>query len=491
MRRACDTVDALRAALTLLHPGDGDEPLTFDEFLQCAGKAANNKAIHAAFHSADIRIRVYCRLTRQSANNLLKEITVSNNKPSSWSIDSVLQDAVDWVSSKALSGVGDILKNINIEDLLKTFNTDSLETVAKQESASLAKFNVLVAGKAGAGKSTLINAIFGESLAKAGMGRPVTQETTAYEREGIPFCLWDTMGLEMEEFERTLKAIEDHVNTARQSGNAADHLHVIWLCIEETNLRVENGYNRLINLASETKIPVIVVLTKMGSHPEFIDIVRQELPAARDIVRVRAIETRFDDQVFPPKGLDDLINATRAVLPDGVKAAFDAAQQRQVQRKFQNAEELPLQYAGMAAGAAAVPIPMAAAAAVIPFQLKMIAAINGTLGIEIAAENWKPLTVAVLSALGLTALGRLAVVSLLEFIPGLGSLAGGAINAGMAGAMTYGLGHGYIAFVRHFHEQKGRLPEASEVVDGFKDFWARYDNKAATPKEKLPAEASV
>lgn len=487
--RRCDDTDGVQAALTLLHPGEtGDAPLSPDACLALAGDAGASSALQAAVHAAHLRLTLYCRLTRQSAAELLKDIPVTNIKPSSWSLGGLVKDVTEWTRAtagrvKAGDVVRDALAKINLDTLLQTFNTETLETAAKQESAAMVKFNVLVAGKAGAGKSTLINAIFGESLAAAGMGRPVTQETTCYERPGVPFRLWDTKGLEMAAFERTLTAIAAHVDASRQSDDANDHLHVIWLCIEESNLRIEDGFNQLLALAEQNALPVIIVLTKSGSHPEFVDIVRQELPTARDVVRVRALETRFDGQVFPAKGLDDLINATRAVLPDGVAAAFDAAQQRQAQRKFDNAEALLKTYVGMAATAAAVPIPLAAAASIIPVQLKMVAALNGVLGIEFSAENWKPLTLAVLSSLGLTTIGRLAVVSLLEFIPGAGSLAGGAINATMAGAMTYGLGKGYIAFVKHFHEQEGRLPNAAEIVDGFKDFWSRYDapSDAAPP----------
>ena len=57
--------------------------------------------------------------------------------------------------------------------------------------------NVLVIGNSGVGKSTLINAVFGEEVAKTGWGTTgTTKELEIYESEKIPFRIIDSVGFE-------------------------------------------------------------------------------------------------------------------------------------------------------------------------------------------------------------------------------------------------------------------------------------------------------
>ena len=78
-------------------------------------------------------------------------------------------------------------------DFLKQLR-DKFDEEIKAEHARLTKPNVLVAGRTGVGKSTLINSIFGTSLARVGSGRPVTDCYTQYQSDTVLVNLFDSTG---------------------------------------------------------------------------------------------------------------------------------------------------------------------------------------------------------------------------------------------------------------------------------------------------------
>lgn len=61
---------------------------------------------------------------------------------------------------------------INLNDLI----AGAKNAFKKATQDINSKLNVLIVGKTGVGKSTLINAVFGDKVAKTGSGKPVTQE---------------------------------------------------------------------------------------------------------------------------------------------------------------------------------------------------------------------------------------------------------------------------------------------------------------------------
>ena len=129
--------------------------------------------------------------------------------------------------------------------------------------------NVLIVGRAGVGKSTLINAVFQGRLAKTGQGKPVTKEIKELTKEGITLSIFDTPGLEMERYEELLEELKSFLNERKQSENPNEHIHVVWICILEASRRVEDAEQKLVKMVADLKIPVIAVITQAISDESF------------------------------------------------------------------------------------------------------------------------------------------------------------------------------------------------------------------------------
>ena len=97
---------------------------------------------------------------------------------------------------------------------------------------------------------------------------------------------------------------------------------------------------------------------------------------------------------------------------------------------------------------------------------------------ELDLDNSKMTTV-LTGILGVTALaqvGKAVVTNLLKFIPGAGTVIGGAISAATAIAITQAVGHAYITVLeKYFDMEKGEVvfPEDLELfISVFKDVFS-------------------
>jgi len=123
-----------------------------------------------------------------------------------------------------------------------------------------------------------------------------------------------------------------------------------------------------------------------------------------------------------------------------------------------------------AAGAAAigaVPIPFSDAALLVPEQIGMMAGITAVFGIPVDKAALAAILSATIGTGGMTLLGKTIVTNLLKLIPGAGSIAGGAISAATAAALTSALGEAYIVIM--LMVAKGEVsPDFIKTEEGIK-----------------------
>ncbi|MCB0749391.1 MAG: GTPase domain-containing protein, partial [Ignavibacteriae bacterium] len=186
--------------------------------------------------------------------------------------------------------------------------------------------NILIAGRSGVGKSTLINSIFQSKMAETGQERPVTKNTRKISKEGIPLTILNTRGLEMEDFSSTIEELEKIILKRDTDKNSNNHIHVAWLCIKEGARSIEEAEVNLHNMLAK-HVPLITVITKAKSDGSFKNEVLDLLPESRNVMRVRTIEEAFDEAFkIPIMGLNELIEITSEVIPEGKRRALAASQ---------------------------------------------------------------------------------------------------------------------------------------------------------------------
>ena len=73
---------------------------------------------------------------------------------------------------------------------------EAIDTIA-EKIKNLNTLNIIVAGKTGVGKSTLINSVFRDEVADTGIGKPVTDHMRRLTNKGVPLAIYDTRGFEL------------------------------------------------------------------------------------------------------------------------------------------------------------------------------------------------------------------------------------------------------------------------------------------------------
>ena len=335
----------------------------------------------------------------------------------------------------------------------------------KEKVSSLTTLNIIVAGKTGVGKSTLINSVFRENIAATGHGRPVTDHLQAITKKDFPLVIYDTKGFELGK--DVQQQVKDEIMGKIREGLATNDLnkaiHCIWYCINCASNRIEpEEIAWLRALSSEEaleQVPIIIVLTQCFSKKK-AQAMRQAIDNENlnvvQIVPVLAEDYDIDDEyVAKAFGLDVLIKVMSEALPEELLDTLHNLQKVCLDEKIRRAQAAVAAATAAAAAAGAAPIPVSDYAVLIPTQVTMIASIAVIFGIDINKTVIASFVSSVLGAGGSTLLGRVVVSNILKLLPGAGTIAGGVISGSTAGLLTTALGETFISVMTLIY--KGEL----------------------------------
>ena len=304
-----------------------------------------------------------------------------------------------------------------------------------------AQLNIMLAGRVGVGKSTLVNAIFGEPIAPTGVGPSITRSIQRYDRPNLPISVYDTPGIELG-VETGRIAGTYLAEIRRQMGDDDTRVHFCLYCVRTRDERFEAVESEIVRaLAKEVLVALVLTQCPTPEDPRAHRFAQYLASLRLPVLNGRCFKTLAEQDniagvTLPAFGLPDLVSSIYDQLPDAQRYTLASCQRVSLELKIAEARRSVNVKTGTAALIAATPIPLADAIPLSALQIGMLGQIATIMGLKV---DPKAIVTAFATVLGVASIAR-TTASFFKLFPGTGAT----INATIASTTTKMLGEVFI-----------------------------------------------